>query len=106
MNEDRQLSKIVIDDVAYETKVTSKYLRRKPYVAIDPNKIFAYIPGIINKINVHEGQRISRTQSLLVLEAMKMKNDVTSPIDGKIKSIHVKESQMVVKGQLLIELDA
>lgn len=105
MNEESQLSKFVIDDVAYETKLTSKYLKRKPYVAVDANKIFAYIPGIINKINIREGQRITRSQSLLVLEAMKMKNDVTSPKDGKIRNIHVKESQMVVKGQLLIELE-
>jgi biotin carboxyl carrier protein len=105
MNEDKELSKIVIDDVAYETKLTSKYLRRKSYVSIDPNKIFAYIPGVIAKINVYEGQKVSHGQSILVLEAMKMKNDVTCPKEGKIKIIHVKELQMVVKGQLLIELE-
>lgn len=105
MKKDLELSKIIIDDVAYETKLTTKYLRRKPYVAIDPNKIYAYIPGIIAKINVHEGQKLTRGQSILVLEAMKMKNEVTCPIAGRVKSIHIKESQMVVKGQLLIELE-
>ncbi len=105
MNEEHTLSKIVIDDVAYATKLTQKYQRRKPYVSLDPNKIFAYIPGIINKLNVYEGQKVERGHSLLVLEAMKMKNDVTCPRDGRIKSIYIKESQMVVKGQLLLELE-
>lgn len=105
MIEKGKLSKIIVDNAAYETKLTPKYLRRKPYVALDPNKVYAYIPGIINQINVSEGQRVTRVQSLLVLEAMKMKNDVTSPKDGTIKNIHVKESQMVVKGQLLLELE-
>lgn len=105
MKQDSEFIKILIDDTFYETKLTPKFLRRKTYVAADPHKIFAFIPGIINKLNVMEGQNVTRGQSLLILEAMKMLNDVNSPLDGKIKSIHVKQSQMVVKGQLLVELE-
>jgi len=42
---------------------------------------------------------------LLVLEAMKMKNDITSPRHGVIKAIHVEVGAMVAKGQLLIEFE-
>jgi len=104
MEDSKELTKIVIDDTSYETKLTSKFRRRKPYIALDPKKVYAFIPGIITKINVYEGQKVSRDQSLVILEAMKMLNDVICPTDGRIKTIHIKPSQMVVKGQLLIEL--
>lgn len=105
MENPKEYAKLVIDDVSYETRLTSKFRRRKPWVAIDPKKIYALIPGIITKLNVYEGQKIIRGQSLLILEAMKMMNDLTCPLDGRIKTIHIKQSQMVVKGQLLIELE-
>ncbi|MCK7537648.1 MAG: biotin/lipoyl-binding protein [Marinilabiliales bacterium] len=75
MENPKELSKIVIDDTSYETRLTSKFRRRKPYVALDPKKIYAFIPGIITKINVYEGQKVLRGQSLVILEAMKMLND-------------------------------
>lgn len=105
MEETKYLDKIIVDDTAYETKLTLKYLRRKPYNAADPKKVCAFIPGIITKVNVYEAQKVYKGQSLLILEAMKMMNDVTCPIDGRIKSIYVKPSQMVIKGQLLVELE-
>lgn len=105
METSKEFTKIVIDDTSYETRVTRKFSRRKPYVAVDPKKIYAFIPGIIQKINVNEGQKIERGQSILILEAMKMMNNVTGPVDGRIKTIYIKPTQMVVKGQLLIELE-
>jgi len=105
MEDSKELTKFIIDDTSYETRLTSKFRRRKPYIILDPKKVYAFIPGIITKINVYEGQKINRGQSLLVLEAMKMMNDLTCHIDGRIKTIHIKRSQMVVKGQLLLELE-
>jgi biotin carboxyl carrier protein len=105
MEDSKELTKLIIDDTSYETKLTAKFRRRKPYIVLNPKKVYAFIPGIITKINVYEGQKINRGQSLLVLEAMKMMNDLTCHIDGRIRTIHIKESQMVVKGQLLLELE-
>lgn len=105
MENPRENIKLVIDDTSYETRVTPKFQKRKPYFPSDPKKMYAVIPGIITHINVYEGQKLNKGQSILVLEAMKMKNDMTCPIDGRIKTIHIKQSQMVVKGQLLIEFE-
>jgi biotin carboxyl carrier protein len=41
---------------------------------------------------------------LLILEAMKMRNEVVSPVTGRVKRIHVAEGDQVAKAQLLIEL--
>jgi biotin carboxyl carrier protein len=105
MEKNNEPIKLVIDDTSYETRVTPKFRLRKPYVAVDPKKVYAFIPGIITKLNIYEGQKISKGQSMLILEAMKMMNDVACPVDGRIKTIHIKQSQMVVKGQLLLELE-
>jgi biotin carboxyl carrier protein len=67
--------------------------------------MLAYIPGIIRKIHVTPGQKVKWGDQVLILEAMKMKNDVTAPLDGTIKSVHVKVGTMVAKNQLLIEFE-
>jgi len=96
---------LTIDDGVYTTKLSTKYEQRKRYLPKDPNAISAYIPGIILKINVAVGQKVKWGDSLLILEAMKMKNAVTAPKDGIIKAIHVQEEQMVTKEQVLLELE-
>lgn len=95
----------VLDDTTYETNLTKKFLLRKKYSPPEPKKITAFIPGTIKKIYVSEGQIIKRKEKLLVLEAMKMQNDVSSLIDGKIKRIFIKAGQRVAKNELLIEIE-
>ncbi len=67
------------------------------------NSIKAPMPGLILEINVKEGQEVKEDDNLLILEAMKMENIITSPRDGIIKSISVNKSDTVEKNQLLIE---
>jgi acetyl/propionyl-CoA carboxylase alpha subunit len=105
MNDKHEFTTLVIDDSKYQTLPTTKFLRRKKYVAPDPKKLLAYIPGIIQKINVGKGEKVRWGDSLLILEAMKMKNDVTAPFDAVIKVIHVRTGEMVMKNQLLIEFE-
>lgn len=66
--------------------------------------ITAPMPGLISKILVHEGQEIHAGQGLLVLEAMKMENELKASSAGTIKSINVQPKETVEKNQLLIEL--
>jgi biotin carboxyl carrier protein len=103
MNND--LRPFVVDDTTYPTNYTKKFLNRKKYVAPDPKKMLAFIPGVILKLHIKAGDRVKRGQSLLILEAMKMKNDVSSPMDGTIKAIHITEGTMVAKNQILLEFD-
>jgi biotin carboxyl carrier protein len=105
MTDDAPLSPFLLDDTQYQTRYTQKFLMRKRYVAKDPAKLTAFIPGIIRALYVSPGQKVRWGERLLVLEAMKMKNDVTAPMDAVIKAIHVQTGQMVTKEQLLIEFD-
>jgi biotin carboxyl carrier protein len=97
--------KLEIDSTLYETTLTSKYLKKKNYSAHDPSKIRAFIPGIIRKIIVNEGNKIKPGDELLILEAMKMENILLSSIAGKIKKIYIKEGETVMKNHLLIEIE-
>ena len=100
MENKKEFYKITIDDTSYESQLTPKFLRRKPYVPFDEKKIHSIIPGIIREINVRKGQTVKRNERLLTLEAMKMNNAVRSPKDGVIKDIHVKTGEMVPKASL------
>ncbi|GAL73027.1 biotin/lipoyl-containing protein [Jejuia pallidilutea] len=63
------------------------------------------MPGLILEINVKVGQEIQENDPLLILEAMKMENIITSPIDGVIKAIHATKGDAVTKDQLIIEFE-
>ena len=69
------------------------------------NEIKAPMPGLILDINVNVGDEVTEGDTILVLEAMKMENSITSPRDGIIKSIAVQKTDAVEKNQLLIEFE-
>ena len=105
-NEKREeYSDFIIDDTNYPTKLTTNYLRRKPYKAEEKNLLKALIPGTIREVFVKEGDNVEMGDDLLVLEAMKMRNFVKSSLAGKIKSVKVKTDQNVAKGEVLIEFE-
>ena len=65
--------------------------------------MIAFIPGTIKQIYIKPRKRVKEGDKLLVLEAMKMKNDIVAPINGTIKTINVKVGDRVAKNELLIE---
>ena len=105
MDDQQEHTTLLIEDRAYETTLTKKFRRRKPYVPSDPKKILCVIPGVIQKIYVKEGQHVRSNDPLLILEAMKMQNDVTSGFEGMVKSIHVQVGQLAPRGQVLVEFE-
>ena len=69
------------------------------------DSIKAPMPGLILDILVDEGQEVKEDEGLLILEAMKMENIITSPRDGVIKSVSVNKGDAIDKGHLLIEFE-
>ncbi|MBN2175990.1 MAG: biotin/lipoyl-binding protein [Bacteroidales bacterium] len=94
---------LLIENIKYRTLLTKKYVEKKPYVRQDIKKVTAFIPGTIKKIYVKKGKRVKEGEKMLILEAMKMKNDILSPINGTIKEVNVKEGARVTKNEILIE---
>ena len=67
-------------------------------------KVNAPMPGSILKINVNTGDVVKKGQALIILEAMKMENEIVAPSDGKIAAIKVEKGQSVNLSQTLLEL--
>lgn len=66
------------------------------------SSISAPMPGTINEIRVKEGDTVSRGQILLILEAMKMENEIMAPVDGVVAGISVSKGASVNAGELMI----
>jgi biotin carboxyl carrier protein len=98
------MKKLLIDDTPYETEIPEKSLKGLFKGIPHPLEVRAVIPGTIVEIKVRKGQRISDGQVLLVLEAMKMYNEIEAKIDGKIEEINVSPGDRVEKGQLMIRI--
>ena len=64
--------------------------------------IRAPMPGLVGQVLVEEGATVERGQALIVLEAMKMENDLTTPRAGVVKSVRVSKGQTVNQGEALI----
>jgi biotin carboxyl carrier protein len=92
-----------LDDINYATILTEKYKNRKTFQEPDPKKITAFIPGKIKKVYVKKKSKVKEGEILLVLEAMKMNNNIFSPMKGTIKEIYVTAGLSVSKGALLVE---
>jgi len=67
-------------------------------------KVVAQIPGLIIKLKHQVGDQIKQGEPLLIMEAMKMENEIKAPCDGIIAAIHVQEGQTVEKGTPLVDI--
>lgn len=61
------------------------------------------MPGTVLEIRVKQGDKVKKGDVVLILDAMKMDNELLSPVDGVVKNICVEQGASVAKDQLLIE---
>jgi biotin carboxyl carrier protein len=65
----------------------------------------APMPGLVKAVNVAPGATVQRGTSLVILEAMKMENDLTAPGPGTVKEVRVAAGDKVDQGQVLVVLE-
>lgn len=68
-------------------------------------EIKAPMPGLIAEINVSEGQEIKKGDGILIIEAMKMENEIRSNVDGVVKKILGKAKDSVDKDSILMIIE-
>jgi biotin carboxyl carrier protein len=100
---DAVLESLEIGSALYQTRLTSKYRNRKKWQKPDEKRVVSVIPGTIQKIMVGEGEMVETGTPLLILEAMKMRNELKALMPGTIKKIHIREGEQVPKFHLLLE---
>lgn len=80
--------------------------RRKPIAAADGEfAVVAPIPGLVVKVLVSEGDTVTEDQPLIILEAMKMENELRAVRGGKIKQVKVAAGQRVEQNALMVILE-
>ncbi len=68
-------------------------------------RVDAYMPGRVVAVLIKEGEAVTTGQGLVVLEAMKMENEIRAEHDGVVSKIHVQPGQAVDKGNPLFEME-
>jgi biotin carboxyl carrier protein len=68
-------------------------------------ELTAPMPGQVRAVNVSEGEAVTKGQTLLVLEAMKMEIRIHAPQDGMVRKLFVSQGQTVEREQILIEIE-
>ncbi|MBA3890286.1 MAG: acetyl-CoA carboxylase biotin carboxyl carrier protein subunit [Gemmatimonadaceae bacterium] len=70
-----------------------------------PAPLVAPMPGLIVRVNVQQGDEVQAGQGLVVMEAMKMENELRAPAAGVVKRVACEPGAAVEKGSVLIELE-
>jgi biotin carboxyl carrier protein len=71
----------------------------------DSGELLTQMPGKVVKINVSVGDVVKAGQTLIILEAMKMENEIKSSVDGVVKNILVEVNQALEQGVLMMEVE-
>ncbi|MDR0438046.1 MAG: biotin/lipoyl-binding protein [Bacteroidales bacterium] len=99
------MSKTENTDKTPKKEQIQRYVMRKIFTAVNANHITAFMPGTVGQIFVKKGDKVKKGETIIILECMKMDNELQAPFDAKIKSINVKTGENVVKDAVLIELE-
>ena len=76
----------------------------KPAANAGSGSVVAPMPGTILKVLKADGDAVKAGEVVLVLEAMKMENEITAPVDGNIASLNLSNGSTVAGGDLLFEV--
>ncbi len=79
--------------------------RGKRHAGPDSGRVVSPMPGKVTKVLVQAGDEVAAGQALLVLEAMKMENELRAAVAGKVARVHVEAGQPVSPAQLLLEFE-
>ncbi len=78
--------------------------RQLPRPRSGDGRVKAPIPGLITRVLVEPGAAVTAGQPLVILEAMKMENEIRAPFDGTVHAISAAPGQTVVRNQVLVEV--
>ncbi|MEZ5104394.1 MAG: biotin/lipoyl-containing protein [Draconibacterium sp.] len=104
MSEEKELKSLIVQGAVYKTTYTKKFEERVKWEAPNVNLIFSFIPGTIIDIYVKPKDKLKEGQVILLLEAMKMQNQVRMPFDGEIVKIYVKKDEVIPNRHLMLEI--
>ena len=87
------------------SSISTKQEKRPLSTSSGLSKIEAPLPGNIFQIKVKEGDSVNKGDVLLIMEAMKMENNILAESGGVVKVVKVKEGDAVLQGDILVEIE-
>jgi biotin carboxyl carrier protein len=102
---------VLLNGLSYTFTIESpiSYKRRKyleKFKQVNKTEtIIAPMPGKVVELLVEENTKVKEGEPILILEAMKMQNEIIAVVAGKIKKIHVKTGDSVAKDEVLMEIE-
>lgn len=102
---DKVVAPRVAHTVAAPAAAPTKVSAPRPAATGSATSIKSPLPGTITTINAKVGAQVKRGDVLIVMEAMKMENNIMANKDGQIKAIHVTAGQTVAQDDPLIDLE-
>ena len=94
-------------EVRVERALLQKYkqfLKQAQSAAHSGDQIVAPMPGLVLKVEAQPGQHVKVGEKLVIIDAMKMENEIRAPHDGVVEKVVVQEKQQVEKGALLCSI--
>lgn len=76
-----------------------------PKAVASAKSVVSPLPGNIISVAVAVGDTVKRGQTILVMESMKMENNIPAPRDGKVSAVHVAAGKSVMQGDALIDIE-
>jgi pyruvate carboxylase subunit B len=105
-------SEAIVDGIAHQVQVSGLDVKPATASPTAPSPVVAgagamqaIMPGTIVRVLVVEGDEVTAGDVVLVLEAMKMENELHAPISGVVRAIHVQPGQAVEMNAVLAEID-
>ena len=118
ITENKSLEAVIDDDEGriavmmggrlFETQVLDErailMMQRRGVQETGSGEVHAPMPGLIVEVTVQPDQQVEIGDTLIILESMKMQNELKSPIAGVVRSVQVAAGQAVEKNMLLVEI--
>jgi acetyl/propionyl-CoA carboxylase alpha subunit len=96
---------LAINGDCYSIELKDDSKTKKSHGAVSKgDSVSSPMPGVIVKIPIEEGDEVKAGETLVIVEAMKMQNELRSPRDGVVGKVNFKEGQQIDALQLIVEL--
>lgn len=104
---DPETGRLALDGWIHELRVESEAIHRVAELGLavgagnTPTRVPAPMSGLVLALQVTEGQQVEKGQGLLIIEAMKMENEIRAPVPGVVRSLSVSAGDAVERDMLL-----
>ena len=104
LNEERRVKSEEFNSSSSATNASSATTTKPAATAASGKPVVAPLPGTINEIKVKVGDKVNAGDTVVVLEAMKMQNNIDAETSGTIASINVNKGDAVMEGDTLVTI--